>query len=196
MKRVLILLTIFLLTGCTNIKKQTEILSDTIVNLIYDCNYDISNLSNDNKRILNDLLEKEKYENKTINISKLNLFKEDGRDLSYPTTNGVYKENNEYFIKYSDLNFIKDDSMLESMSYIFVEGYPIAFSKDEYPIIQTDTCGNVNYRYRYMKREKEKNNMIYYYKSFGNGGMLKIIYKLNKNKIEDIDLIFNKYYID
>lgn len=196
MKKYLLILTLFLLTGCTNIKKQTEVLSDSIVSLIYDCNYDYSSLNNENKRILNEFLEKEKFDNKVINISNLDLFAEEGRDTTMGTTNGVYKENDEYFIKYSDLNFITKEYINDSIAYLYVDGYAISLLKDEYPIIQTDTCGNVNYRYRYMKREKEKNNMIYYYKSFGNGSMLKIIYKLNGNKIEDIDLIFNKYYVD
>lgn len=196
MKKGLITLTILLLTGCTNIKSQTETLSDAITTLMYDCSYDITNLNKENQNVLSNFLENEKFENKVINISSLNLFKEDGRDLSYPTTNGVYKENDEYFIKYSDLNFVKKDSILDTVAFLYVEGYPIALAKDEYPIIQTDTCNNTNYKFRYMKRKKEKNYYNYYYRSYGNGSMLTIKYKLNKNKIENIDLVFNKYYVE
>lgn len=194
MKKLLIIIPLLFLTGCSkNLMKQTEKLSDAIVDLIYYENYDISKLNSENKQIINNLLEKEKIENKVINISALNVFSEDIHDIRYGTSKGVYQKNNEYFIKYTDLDFKTNANSLDSIAYIYVDGYSVAIAKDDYPILRVDTCNNENYRYRYIKRKKEKNEINYYYRSFGNGSILTIKYILENNKIKDVDLVFGRY---
>ena len=195
-KIILSVVLLILLTGCNrSLLKQTETLSDNILNIIYEENYDISSLSKKNQELLNNLIEKEKIENKTINISELFDFIEETKDISKGTTQEVFFNNGDYYIKYTDMQKLINENK-SSVTVIYVDGYAIPINEQVYPILRIDTIGNTDYKFRYIKRKKEKNVIRYYYKSFGNGKKFIIKYKLNNNKIEDIDLIFNKYYVD
>lgn len=198
MKKILsIIVCLFLLTGCSsNLMEQTQILSDNILNIIYIENYDFSKLNKTNQELLNKLISKEKFENKVINITELDKFSDEGYDKTKENSYGIYKENDNYLIKYSDLNFEKNEFSSDFIAHLYVEGYPITIDKSLFPLLCTDTCGNINYKYRYMRREKTSDEINYYYRSFGNGSMLTIKYILEKNKITDIKLIYDKYYVE
>lgn len=195
-KLYLVLICTFLLTGCkANLMKQSEILSETIINLMDDNNYSIKKLSKENQKIITSFLKKESYENKIINITELDVFNEEGRDIRQEDTEGIYSYNNTYYIKYKDLDF-KTDNSNDPIASLYINGYIVSIDKSSFPLFYYDTHDDINYSYRYMKREKKENEINYYYRSYGNGSMLTINYEIKKNQITNINLIYNSYYTE
>lgn len=196
LKKIIIAIFCLTLCGCTNrsLLSKTEKLSDIIVDLHQNLDYDKSKLDSDDVDLIDQLIQKESITNKIIDISALDLFSDEAR-TDEPNTKGVYKENDKYFIKYSDLNFMYNEELNLNYATLYIDSYIVNILKDNVPILYYDT-NNINYKYRYMRREKTSDEINYYYRSFGNGSMLTIKYILEKNKITDIKLIYDKYYVE
>ena len=194
MKRILIsvLTLLLLITGCSKKDKQLDIMSDAIIKMHQDYNYEPKGLNKENKKLLSEFKELQKAENKIINISKLDLFSDD-IITEEPNSKGVYFENGNYYIKYNDLEFVPVNSE-DYIATINVNGYIINLSKSDFPILFYETSG-IDYKYRFIKKVLEENKVYYYYRSYGNSSMLTIEYELNDKKIENIDLVYDKYYL-
>lgn len=190
-KLISVFILLILLTGCTK-KNELDKISNAIINYHHEYNYNISNLSSESQKVLENLKKQELKENKVINISKLDVFSND-ITTDEPNTKGVYYENGDYLIKYNDLKFEKVNEK-DYIATLYVNGYIVNISKRDFPILYYETR-SVEYKYRFMKKVKENNEIKYYYRSYGNGSMLTIDYKMNNDKIESIDLLYSDYYI-
>ncbi len=193
MKKIIcITLLLLCITGCKDKIEQLDKMSEAIINYHRDYNYVVKDLSDENEKILLDFKEKQKQENKVINLTKLELFTEDTKNYE-PDSEGVYKENGDYYIKYNDINWIKVNDE-DYIANINVDGYLLCIPKYKFPILYDET-NNVNYKYRFMQKEEKDNTIKYHYRSYGDGSMLTIEYQMDNNRVKDIDLIYNDYYL-
>jgi len=191
-KIILIFISLLMVTGCGSNNNQLDKLSDVIINLHQDYDYDISKLSKTNQELISKFKEEQREENKIINITKLDLFGPD-MQTSEPDTEEVYEENGIYYIKYNDLDFERINKK-DYIATINANGYTVNLLKSQFPILFEETRG-INYKYRFMKKETIGDKVNYYYRSYGDGSMLTIEYKMDGNKIDSIDLIYDSYYL-
>lgn len=195
LKLTFILALIFGICGCTtkDLMKQTEEISDVIINLYQDIYYDYSFLPDDSIKIVNKLKEYEESSEKSINLTKNMLLNPE----SYTTekdSEGVYVKNDEYHVYYNKLKFNNTDEDGRKYAIVNANNEVAVIYKDEWPILYKDTKNNVNYRYRYMDSVREDNKIKYYYRSYGNSSSLTITYLLNNEKINDVELEYSNYY--
>lgn len=195
LKLTFVLALIFSICGCTtkDLMKQTEEISDVIINLYQDIYYDYSFLPDDSIKIVNKLKEYEESSEKSINLTKNMLLNPE----SYTTekdSEGVYVKNDDYHVYYNKLKFNNTDEDGRKYAIVNANNEVAVIYKDEWPILYKDTKNNVNYRYRYMDSVRENNEIKYYYRSYGNSSSLTITYLLNNEKINDVELEYNNYY--
>lgn len=194
MKKIITSIIILLIftTGCQKNNNELDKMSEAIINYHFDYHYKVSNLSQDNSQMLDKFKEKERKQNKIINITKLDVFSDDMKTPE-PDSPGVYKKDGNYYIKYSDIDFKKVNDT-DYIATLNVNGYMINLSKSNFPILFEETR-SINYKYRFMKKENKNNLVKYYYRSYGNGSMLTIEYKIDNKKVSDVNLIYDDYYL-
>jgi len=188
MKKIIgVILIILFISGCSK-KHDFDKMSDVIINFHSNLNYDISDMSESDIKLLNDFKASEATDNKVINLSKLPMFN-DYFDTTEEDTEGVYENNGEYYIKYKDINFKSINN--EYIAVINAGGKELEVNKKDYPILYYDT-NNDNYKYKFIKKEKTDNEINYYYRSYKNSSMLTINYLL-EDEVK-INLIYSKYF--
>lgn len=187
MKKIIgLILILFLISGCSK-ENNFDKISEAIINFHTDINYDISELDEEDIKILNDFKEQEKRENKEINLSKLDMFN-DYFKVNEDDSENVYTKDESYYIKYNDIPFKYDNGNYYAI--VVAGGYGLELNRNDYPILYEDT-NNANYKYKFVRSDFNDNEVNYYYRSYANGSMLTINYELKDNKINEITL---KYY--
>ena len=188
MRKILILLlAVFCLTGCSD-KRQMKEFSNLILESHRSKNVDTSGLNHKNSLIFKEFLDKQSIENKVINLSNLSMFGGEDFSTGEEDSEDVYFENGNYYIKYTDLDFVKVSDL--EIATVIAGGYEVEIFKDLVPILYTET-DNSKYNYRYMGSRENDDFVNYYYRSYKDGSMLTIKYKLKDDKISNIDLIYD-----
>lgn len=187
-KYLLILLTILCLTGCTSkLEDSTNKLSKLIIELHNNKEVDSKNLNNEEKELLNSFINKEKEENKEVNLSKILPLSEE----SYTENNdtyGVYKKGSDYYIKYKDI--IWNNVNGTYLSIIDIDNKEDALYKEQIPILYKDTHDNDKYYFRRVYIDIKKDKITHTYKSLKDESGLIIEYTISDNKIDNIELTY------
>ncbi len=183
----------FILTAC---KSDRVNIADHISPLIieYHQNKDVSTklLSRTEKKLFEEFIESQKITNKIINISEAVGFSQESYEAG-ENTNGIYKEGEDYFIKYTDLTWesIDDDYKCP----IVLNHMGTLIFRSQFPVLYDETKDNINYRYRFYKKNIYDDHLDYYYKSIGNDSGLIIRYHNNsKGKVQSISLIYQELF--
>ena len=188
MKKIFILLLlVFCLTGCSN-GNQLKEFSDLIIESHRNQDVDISKLNTYNQEVFNNFLDQQLVEKKVINLSNLIMFGGEDFDTDENDTESVYFEKGKYYIKYTDLNFVKINDL--EIATIIAGGYELEIFKDLVPVLYSET-NKERFNYRYMGFKEYDGYVNYYYRSYTDGSMLTIKYTLIDNKISNVDLIYD-----
>lgn len=193
-KKLIIVFLILIVTGCTNnLEKQTDVLAETIKNLNYNYDTDLSKLNQNNKDLINIYLKDELVGNKEIILSKLELYPNDSY-TEEENSKTVYIKDDKYYVKYRDLNFLKydDDNYYANL---VINHNIVTLPKAIYPLLGADTNQNINYKYRFIEKSITNNRAIYSYSSYGNGSGMQIEFTLNKNKVSNIKVSYTNYVV-
>ncbi len=106
-KKILLILLFgisFIMCGCANNIDSAEKMDDIVLSLLRNKTYETKGLSKNEIKLINDFINKEKADNKIINLNLLSSYS----DLDYENnadSQGVYEDNGIYYIKYSDIAF-------------------------------------------------------------------------------------------
>lgn len=193
-KTIVLLFTFILLCSC---KSQAITMADNmspkIIKAHTEENVDVSDLTKKEQKLFDDFMYSQKKENKTVNISECVNFSDES--YSEYDTPGIYYDNGEYFIKYTDINWEKVDGDYRASIDLNEKGS--ALFKSLVPILYEETHDNPKYLYRYYAKKISDKHLDYYYKSISDNSGLIIRYHLSKKKINNISLIYQDlfYYV-
>lgn len=179
MKKILgILVILFLVTGC---KAKKDIyyykdMSNTIISLFKDINYDKSSYSKEENDAINKIVSELTHENHKINVSN---FIEKSEEYKVYESNSpeIIKENNECYIYYKDLGYEQYEKNenhyeMEAHKRLVCDGYyTILYSSYFYPKYEL-TQNNPEHDYIFLDFNETKNGYNYVYKSSYNGEYL------------------------
>lgn len=196
MKKIKLLLLIFAIFSLTACKSDRVTIADHLSPLIieYHYNNDVSTkgLSKKEKRLFNDFIDSQKLNNKIVNISEAVGFSEESYE-SGNNTAGIYKEGNEYFIKYTDLVWEAIDD--DFKSYIVLDHKGTLIFRSQFPVLFDETKDKLIYRYRYHNKNIYDEYIDYYYKSIGDDSGLIIRYHNDKKgNVKSISLIYQELF--
>lgn len=191
---------LFLITGCTSnnlnsVKKIDLVLLEYIKT--GEVNY--NKLNKKEEKLVNNFIESEKEENKIVNLSSYSNLS-DIDNSNNPTSFGVFEKDGKYYINYTDLEFMQNtesefledlDTYVYEEAIVYYDGKVVSLIKDYVPLIPEDTSNHLRYNYAYRGTATYEDAIISYYNSLHDDTGMKIIYQLNNNKIDDIDIEFN-----
>ena len=192
----IIILIICLLLTCSckkDMVTMTEKLANKIVDAHKSSTVDTTDMNKEEQRLFYTFLDSQILENKIINISE-NIEFSDQSDTQAPNTNGLYEENGDYYIKYTDIKWEQVEN--DYRATISLNNKEAGLFKSLVPILYDDTYNNDKYNYIYMNKNKTDNSLEYYYKSITDGSGLIIRFYLNKNKISKISTIYQDIYYE
>jgi len=170
---------------------STDKLSEKIIEAHKVQEVDTKNLSKKEKTIFENFLNTQKRENRIINISKeVSFSKED--NSKEENTKGIYYENGEYFIKYTDLNFKRKQT--DYSARICLNHQCNGLLKSLFPVLYEDTHDNPKYTYLFKGKYNIEGDIKYYYKSIYDESGLIITYTTDKRKITDINLKYQDIF--
>lgn len=194
-KILILLLSLFLITGCSkkiNITTQREALnvSNKIVKYIKTGKLDVKNLNRDESNIYKNFIDA--YDDYTINLNEL---------VYYPFTDSyeyedisdyIYEEDGKTLIKYDDIEFVEGDDL----GYFtpIIDGKKVMVPREYVPIIGEETKDSYYYTYTYDFSNIFEDRIEFYYKGITDSNGLTVKVMVNKNKIEDIYLVFDNEY--
>lgn len=191
---VLLLIIISLsLTACKSDRVSTaDHISPLIIEYHYNKNVNTKGLSIKEKKLFNNFIESQKITNKVINISEAVGFSEEGIEDGENTA-GIYKENDKYYIKYTDL--VWESVGNDYKSHLVLNNLGTLIFRSQFPILYDETKDNLIYRYRYYNKNLYDDHIDYHYKSLGNSSGLIIRYHNNKNgTVKSISLIYQDLF--
>lgn len=189
MKKILIILCLFLLVGCnnTNNSEYYRKVSDTIVSFYKDSKYNKDDFRKDDINSIDKYLNKLTHENEEINIT--NYINDSTTVTSEKDTDGIYEKNNNWYIKYKDLDFI-NSSDIEPYAVINCNGKTFTLFKSLFYPSYEETKNNKVYSYVYVGSKTLSNNRKYAYRSSYDGSGLIVNIDIDSNKIINIDTNF------
>lgn len=199
-KILILLCSLFLITGCTSTNiNSTKKMDSVLLEYIKTGEIDYDKLNKKEEKLINDFIESEKEENKIVNLSSYSNLS-DIDNSGNPTTFGVYEKDGNYYINYSDLEFMQNteseliedlDNYIYEEAIVYYDGKVVSLIKDYVPLIPTDTSNHLRYNYAYRGTATYEDAIVSYYNSLHDDTGMKIIYHLKNNKITDIDIEFN-----
>lgn len=190
-KPIVLLLIIVILTGCSSKTDMTDNLANKIIDAHKNSTVDTTNMSKEEQRLFYKFLDSEVLENKIVNISE-NIEFSDQSYTDAQDTYGLYEENGNYYIKYTDIKWEQVEN--DYRATISLNHEESALFKSLIPILYDDTHDKDKYNYIYMNKNKTKEYLDYYYKSITDGSGLIIRFYFIKNKIEKISTIYQDIY--
>ena len=194
MKKILIILGVLILTGCSKSTEQmAKNISKKIIEAHHTENVNLKGLNKEEKELFNNYINNEKKENKVINITKNVLFDPDS--YSESNTYGIYSKDDDYYISYSDIVWQETLDRDDYYAVISLNGMQNGLMKSQVPILYDETHDNPKYNYEFLKSKRDKDTIIYYYKSKYDNSGFTIEYHLDGTKINDITSYYtSKYY--
>lgn len=191
---ILILLILILsLTGCGKVDlKGAYKITDRLTRSLQEKTPDLSMLNSDEKKIYDKIIEENKEENLVLNLSRIKGEEPNTELDEIDTSNDdrVYKENGDYKIKYTDINWMDTDDTEYFM--VTINGEVREFYKYLVPILYEDTHDKPFYSYRYRNSKKDGDYTYFYYESIGGFGGL--TYQVNNKNVEDMTMIYTRDY--
>lgn len=192
-KLLILFIILFTISGCSSLKGETKRayhISSKLIEYMHNDKVDTKSLTNYEREIFDKVIEENKYENATINISELGIiglesYKEED------TSPEIYKENGDYKIKYSDIYFKEFNG--EYVGFYSLNHKEVAIFKSLNPILYDDT-NNSNYYFYYDFYKVYDDKIEFYYKNLANKGGLTIRFKINNKKISDVYFVYEDIY--
>lgn len=162
MKKILLILTCFLLLGCSNKSLQYKQVSDEVIYYLKNGSYRQNKLSKDQKELLDSFI------NPKININKF-LIKEKEYQTNLPNTQGVFVEDGLCYIRLSDIVFsLEDSANLEPRAKIVCNGYQIYLFEDA-----INNNADYDFNYRFLGYYKDT-DYHFVYRSYENGSQIAV----------------------
>ena len=191
-KIILLLIVLICMTGCgRSVTDKAYNISEKVVEYMHDSNVKTKGLSKEEKQIFNDFVISQREENLVINLNKQSLISlqvyTDEED-SYI----IYKEGEDYLVKYSDLEF--EDVENDSRAILAIDHHPVEIYKSSFPILYDETNIMGKYNYLYDGTHKDDEKVEVYYKSIGNPTGLTFKYYYTDDKITDMYMVYNQVY--
>ena len=192
-KVLFLILVIITLTACKSNKVNiADHISPLIIKYHYNNNVDTSKLSRKEKKLFDKFIESQKITNKVINISEEVIFPEESFDAR-ENTKGIYKDGNNYYIKFRDLVWESYED--DYKSSIVLDNKGTLIFRSLFPVLYDETKDNIIYKYRFYNKVIYEDHMDYHYKSLGDKSGLIIRYHLDKdNDIKDILLLYQELF--
>ena len=191
---------LFLLTGCSSSNlNSAQKMDDALLNYVQTGEISLDKLNKNEKKLVEEFIKSEKKENKVVNLSSFANIS-DIDTFNNNDTIGVYEKNGNFYIKYTDIDFVEnsDSELIEDEGFpiyeeavVYYDGKILNLFKDAVPLIPDETKLNLRYNYAYRGTATYEDAIVSYYNSLHDDTGMKIIYHLKNNKIADIDIEFN-----
>ncbi len=208
-KKILLILLLgisFMICGCASNIDSAQKMDDAVLSLLRNKTYETKGLSKNEINLINDFINKEKANNKIINLNLLSSYSDLDSEKN-ADSKGVYEENGIYYIRYSDIVFEKindsgdsPDDYIYYATTIYFNGRILNITKDIIPVLYDDTANNPKYLYTYRGTSTYNNAIVSYYNSLYDDTGMRIIFNLENKKITSIDIAYdisnNIYNID
>lgn len=191
MKKVLLVfLTVILLTGC-NIRKNDNYykkIADTIISFYRNDNYNRNDFSTNDRNIMDKYLSTLTHKNQTIDLTP--YLENVKKTVNDKNTKGIYKENNKYYIKYSDLVFNNSKSDIESYATVICDGKVITLFYSEFYPNYSVTKSDKVYDYIYTGSNISKDVKKYAYRSSYDKSGVVVVLNIKNNDLSDISVSY------
>lgn len=184
------------MSGCSSNITSAEKMDDVVVSLLRNKEYSHKGLDKNEIILIDNFIKKEAYQNKILNLSSLSENSDVDLEI-HSDSQGVYKQNGIFYMKYSDINFetVNDSETSQPYTYlatnIYFNGRVLNITKEIIPILYDDTKENPKYSYTYRGTVKYKDAIVSYYNSVSDDTGMRIVFSLNKNKISNIDMFYD-----
>lgn len=194
MKKIICLFTILiLLSGCTTKDAYYyKDMSQTVLSLFQDLNYNEKDYSNEENKAIQKIISELTHENQKINVSDFIIESQEYK-VNESNSSEIFIEDGECYIYYEDLDYEEysnheDHYELEPHKRLVCNGYyTVLYSSDFYPDYEL-TKQNPTHHYAYIDFNETNNGYSYIYKSTYDGSYL--VVDIN-TKDFDIDLLDN-----
>lgn len=181
MKKIIIVCLLIILTGCSNEIIEYKKVSDTVVNLSENNNYNKKDLKSHQIKMIDD------YINNNISIDLENfIIRSDYYKTNEENTDGVFVKDDKCYINYNDIIFNEsNDSDFSGETIIVCNGYYLTLSKDNLDMKKSTQ----NYRYLGYY-DSDKYSFVYRSYTDGSGLILTIGDEINVKfaNVDGLDL--------
>ncbi len=169
MKKILIILSILLLTGC-GIKKDDKYFqkfAETYMGLYQDSTYNQSLFDKNEQNLLDKRIYDLNNNNQELNLSDL-IYYLDSYKTNAPNSREVYLKDGICFIKTSDINLeVSDVNFNFEDSAVYVcNGYNVTVTTSDLPQSYDDLKKDPIRKYRYFGSKKENNVYTFAFRSY------------------------------
>ena len=184
MKKIILIITLLLLTGCDNKVSEYKEVSDVVVGLFQKKYYNSNNLNETQKDLIDDYILS--LDNPEINVSNFIV-----KDTSYSTneenTDGIYMRDNKCYIKYNDIVFKEAiDHTMESIARVVCNGYYTILFDDSVKPMSID-YSNPKYNYRYLGYYKKEGYHFAYRSYYDGSGLIVSVNDMVSISFEEVD---------
>lgn len=201
-KFLLIILFLFICTGCqTNneLNNSAKRISDKIVENIQSDDVSLKKLTKKEKDIYNSFVESQKRENYIVNLNNVELNSMNDYYNTVPNSDEyVYKEEDGYKIKYSNIIWLKASGT--QYTTLLIDGERKLLYKSQVPLFNEETKDLPYYQFVYDFSNDYGKYIEFYYKSLfrdesfaQNTGVIVRVFK-QRHKISNIELIYDNEY--
>lgn len=147
MKKIVLIIFVLLLCGCENNVNEYKEVSDIVIGLFKNANYNREKLSEYQKNLISEYLID--LENPEVNVSDFVIYNENYKTED-SNTDGIYLKDDRCYIKYNDIVFDdSEDHNSESMAKVVCNGYYVILFNDSVKPISID-YDDEKYNYRYL----------------------------------------------
>lgn len=188
MKKVILILSILLLSGCSNKYEEYKEVSDISISLLQKQSYQTEKLNSNQKKLIDNF--HKNLLNPKINISNF-IIRNDALKTNQENSQGIYIEGDKCYIYYNDINFNEpSDHNGEKTASLICNGYLVEIPHDSVKPINLN-YPNPKYNYRYIGYYEE-DGYHFAYRSYYDGSGLIVTIKnditLEFNNIDNLEL--------